>query len=246
MLLLNFPSYEVSVDRLTRKELKSDRFALEVQHSVEFVSGHRNKFAMYGGIAIALVVVIVGVYAYLSHERSVRQQELHAALLIQNANVGPTQNDYTLSFPTQADRQKALTKAFDTIAAKYSGSDEGVIAQYMLATNAADQGNLTEAEKRLKIVVDSGNDAYGSLAKLSLASIYAGEGKQAEGEKLIQSLIDHPTVMVSKELATISLAQLITRSDPARARKLLEPLRGSPRPNVSKAAITALSDLPQK
>jgi len=107
------------VDRLTRKELKSDKFALEVQHSVEYVSGHRNKFALYGGIAIAVVLIIVGVYAYLNHERSVRQQQLHAALLIQNANVGPAQNDYMLTFPTQADSQKALTKAFNDVAAKY-------------------------------------------------------------------------------------------------------------------------------
>ncbi len=234
------------MDRLTRKELKSDRFALEVQHSVQYVTGHRQKFALYGGIAIAVVVVIVGVFAYLNYARSKRQQELHAALQIQNANVGPSQNDYTLSFPTQADRQKALIKAFTELAAKHPGSDEGVIAQYMLATNAADQGNLAGAEKGLKIVADSGNAAYGSLAKLSLASIYAGQGKQAEGEKLIQSLIDHPTVVVSKELATISLAELVAHSDPARARKLLEPLRGSPRPNVSKAALTALSDLPQR
>ncbi len=197
------------MDRLTRKELKSDRFALEVQHSVQYVSGHRQQLVRWGGIAAAVIVVV-------------------------------------LSFPTAADRQKAVVKAFTELAAKYSGSDEGTIAQYMLATNAADQANLTEAEKRLKTVVDSGNASYGSLAKLSLASIYAGEGKQAEGEKLIQSLIDHPTVMVSKELATISLAELIANSDPARARKMLEPLRGSPRPNVSKAALTALSDLPQK
>jgi predicted negative regulator of RcsB-dependent stress response len=234
------------LDRLTRKELKSDHFALEVQHSVAFVSGHRQKFALYGGVAIAVVVVIVGVFAYLNYQRTVRQAALHEAMQIQNASVGPTQNEYTLAFPTAAEHQKASVKAFSDLAAKYSGSDEGTIAQYMLGTNAADQGNLTEAEKLLKLVVDSGNASYSSLAKLSLASIYAGEGKQAEGEKLIQSLIDHPTVVVSKELATISLAHLVANSDPARARKLLEPLRGSPRPNVSKAALTALSDIPQK
>jgi predicted negative regulator of RcsB-dependent stress response len=234
------------VDRLTRKELKSDRFALEVQHSVEYVSGHRQQLVRWGGIAAAVVVVVVGVFIYLNHERSVRQAALHAAMQIQNANVGPTQNEFVLSFPTQAERQKAVVKAFSELAAKYSGSDEGTIAEYMLGTNAADQGNLAEAEKFLKRVVDSGNASYGSLAKLSLASIYGGEGKQAEGEKLIQSVIDHPTVVVSKELATISLAELLAHSDPARARKLLEPLRGSPRPNVSKAALYALSDLPQK
>ena len=67
------------------------------------------------------------------------------------------------------------------------------------------------------------------MAKLSLAQIYAAQGKQAEGEKLIQSVIDHPTELVSKESATIALARLVAPTDLPRARKMLEPLRGNAR-----------------
>ena len=35
-----------------------------------------------------------------------------------------------------------------------------------------------------------------------------------DGEQLIQSVIDHPTVMVSKDAATLALADLIKTSDP--------------------------------
>jgi hypothetical protein len=81
---------------------------------------------------------------------------------------------------------------------------------------------------------------------MSLAQVYAAEGKLADGEKLLQSLIDHPTPLVSKESATIVLAEVIQSKDPQRARKLLEPLRSNPRSSVSRVSISALSDMSQK
>ena len=234
------------MDRLTRKELKSDRFALEVQHGVEYVSDHRRQLIRWGSVALAVAVVVLAVFFYRGHEHQVRQAALREALRIQDATIGPAQNEFTVAFPTQADRDKAVNKAFTDLATKYSGSDEGIIAEFYLGTNAADQGKIPEAEKRFKIVVDSGNAPMASLAKLALAQVYGSEGKVAEGEKLLQSVIDHPTVMVSKEQATVALGELIAPTDPLRARKLLEPLRSSPRAKVSQAAISALSDLPQK
>jgi predicted negative regulator of RcsB-dependent stress response len=106
--------------------------------------------------------------------------------------------------------------------------------------------NTAEAEKHFKIVVDSGNRNYSSMAKLALAQVYASEGKLGDGEKLIQSVIDHPTDLVSKEQASLALGELIRSTDPQRALKILEPLRSSPRGSVSKAAITAVSETPKK
>jgi len=233
------------VDRLTRKELKSDRFALEVQHSIQVVSDHRQQLTRWGTIAGVVAILVIAVVVYRNHEHVVRQEALHAAQQLQNASIGPQQNELSVSFPTQAERDKAVSKSFTELAAKYSGTDEGLIAEFFLGTNAADQGKLSEAEKRLKVVADAGIP-YSALAKLSLAQVYSAEGKLADGEKLVQSLIDHPTPLVSKEAATIALAELIQLKDPQRARKLLEPLRSSPRGSVSRVAISALSDMSQK
>ena len=234
------------MDRLTRKELKSDRFALEVQHSVEYFTEHRRQLTRWGGVAAAVIVIVAAIFFYRGHEHNVRQAALHDAMEVQNSTVGPANSGPSGSvFPTPQDREKAVTKAWTELAAKYPGTEEGQIAEYFLGTNAADAGRIPEAEKHFKVVVDAGGD-YASLAKLSLATVYASEGKLADGEKLIQSVIDHPTMLVSKESATIELAELIRDKDPARARKLLEPLRQSPRPGVSRAAITALSDMSQK
>jgi lipopolysaccharide biosynthesis regulator YciM len=233
------------VDRFTRKELKSDRFALEVQHSIQVVADHRQQLTRWGTVAGVMAILVIAVVLYRNHEHTLRQEALHNAQLLQNATIGPQVNEFNVSFPTQAERDKAVNKAFTELAAKYPGSDEGLIAEFFLGTNAADQGKLPEAEKRLKEVADS-STPYSALGKVSLAQVYAAEGKLGDGEKLLQSLIDHPTPLVSKEAATIVLAELIQSKDPQRARKLLEPLRSNPRSSVSRVAISALSDMSQK
>jgi predicted negative regulator of RcsB-dependent stress response len=234
------------LDRLTRKELKSDKFALEVQHSVEYVTEHRRQLVRWGGIAATVVVLIVGGFIYRNYQRTVRQEKLAAAMLIMNANIGQNPADTSLSFPSAAERDKAFNKAFTELAAKYAGSDEGLLAEFYLGTRAADAGAIDEAAKHYKVVADGGDGPYSSMAKLSLAQIYAAQGQQKEGEQLIQSVIDHPTELVSKEAATIALARLIAPKDPARARKMLEPLRGSPRSGISREALNALDDMSQK
>ncbi len=228
------------MDRLTRKELKSDHFALEVQHGVEFVTGHRKQMGLYGAIAAVVIALVVGVYFYRQHTAAQRQDALSNALQILNAQVGPQQSEYTLAFPTEDARKKASTKAFTDVATKYSGSEEGDLAEYMLGTMAANDGNLAEAEKKLKPVADSGNGNAASFAKLALAQVYAAEGKQADAERVARDLVDHPTAVVSKEQATFTLAHIIENTKPAEARKLLEPFRSSDRPNLSRAAINAL------
>lgn len=234
------------MDRLTRKELKSDRFALEVQHSVEYLNKHRQQMVRWGSVGIGVAVVLAGMVLYRNYAHSVRQADLHSAMQVANAVIGPSQSEFTTAFPTAAERYKAVDKSFSELARRYSGSDEASIAEYFLGTNAADQGKIDEAEKHFKLVVDSASGPYSSLAKLALAQIYASKGKLAEGEKLLQSLIDHPTVVVSKEEATIALGELLGPTDPQRARKLIEPLRNNPRSNVSKVALSVLSEIAQK
>ena len=108
---------------------------------------------------------------------------------------------------------------------------------------AADKSDIAQAEKRFKEAVDNGTGPYASLAKLSLAHIYQSQGKLADAEKLLHSLIDKPTILVSKDEATIVLAQILAPTQPDQARKLLDPLRGSPRTAVSRAAITVLGEM---
>lgn len=234
------------MDKLTRKELKSDKFALEVQHSVEYVSHHRRQMIRWGVPAIAVVLVAIGIFWYRTYRHNVRQEALHATMLIQNSTVGPSQSEYVVTFPTAAARKTAVVKAWRDLAAKYPGTEEADIADFFLGTNAADEGNLPEAAKHFQAAIASGSGPYASEAKLALAQIYAAQGKPNDGVQLIQSVIDHPTVMVSKDAAVLALADLIKTSDPQRAKKLVDPLRTSTRSAVSKAAITLESAMSQQ
>jgi predicted negative regulator of RcsB-dependent stress response len=223
--------------------LKTDKFALEVEHTVDFFEEHRTEIVRYGAIALAVVAIVVAVLFYTRHQRGVRQEALAHALDVQQAPIGQPPPGGTLSFPTQEAKDKEVLKVFSDLASRYSGTDEGYIAEYYLGSIAADQGKLGEAEKRFASVADSGNKQYASLARLSLGQVYFAEGKNDLGEKTLRLLIDHPTFFVSKEQATIALARALAHTKPAEARKLLDPLRAIPGP-VSQTAIQAYAELP--
>jgi hypothetical protein len=147
------------------------------------------------------------------------------------------------SFPTQEAKDEVALKAFGDLASKYSGSEEGEIAQYYLGAIKADQGKLAEAEKSFKDVADKGDAKYASLSKFALAQIYFADGRADQGETTLRYLMDHPTIYISKEQATISLARFLGPKKPAEARKLLDPLRSTPGP-VGQTALQVYGELP--
>jgi tetratricopeptide (TPR) repeat protein len=231
------------VDRVTRSKLKTDRFAVEVEHSVEFVAEHRKQVFQYGAAAVALVLVAAGIWYYRDRQHTARQEELAVAMDIMQAPVAPTGPAGQTFYTTDALKNAAAVKAFKPIYDKYSGSDEGTVAASYLGAISMDEGKLADAEKYFQRAADSGDKNLASMGKLSLAQVYLNAGRQADAEKLLRSLYDKPTMLVSKEQAAIALARAIATTKPAEARKLLEPLR-TERPAVSQAAITLLSQLP--
>jgi predicted negative regulator of RcsB-dependent stress response len=231
------------VARITRKELKTDKFALEVEQTVTYFEEHRTEVLRYGAIAVVVALLVVGIFVYRNHQRSIRQQELATAIAIQEASIGGTNPSSQFTFQTLSDREKAATKAFAELATKYSGSQEGLIALNYLGAIAADQGNLAEAEKRFKEVSGGNDQRLASLAKLSLAQIYFVQNRNRDGEAQLRDLIAHPTEFVSKEQATFSLAQALAKTNPTEARRLIEPLRTSTIPAISQDAINLYQQL---
>jgi tetratricopeptide (TPR) repeat protein len=223
--------------------MKTDKFAMEVGQTVDYVAHHRRQLLIYGSIAVAVVAIGYGVYWYIGHQQAARAQALADAILIQESPVGPASPTAPMSFSTDDAKRAAATKQFSEVAAKYPRTNEGAVAKYYLGAIAADQGKMADAEKFFKEAADAGDRNYSSLARFSLSDVYFGEKKSAEAEKILRDLIDHPTVFISKEQATIALARGIARTKPAEARKLLEPLRTQAGP-ISQAAINAVSEIP--
>lgn len=229
------------MDRKTRKDLKSDAFATQMEHGVEFMSEHRADIKKYGPIALGVIVLVAAVFFYMRYQADAREKALTEAINIDKAHIGPAPPGF-LTFPTQEEKDKARAKAFSDVATKYHGTQEGAMAEFYLASDAVDKGNMAEAEKRFKDIADSAPDSAASMAKLALAKVYSGEGKDADAEKLLRDLIAHPTVTVSKDQATIALAMVIGKKNPEEARKMLEPMRME-RTAISRAAVQALGDV---
>jgi len=232
------------VARITRKELKTDKFALEVGQTVSFFEEHQKEIVRYGAIALGVVALIVAFNIYSRHQHVRREEALSKAIQLQEAPVAPSNPSGGLTFPTQEAKDQATLQAFSTLAAQYSGSAEGEIAQYYVACVLADQGKMANAEKSFLEVSQKGNANYASLAKLSLAEIYFSDGRDADGEKMLRDLIAHPTMFVSKDQATITLARFLMMKKPAEARKLLDPLK-TQASEAGQVAITLYSQIPQ-
>src|ERR1051326_1488612 len=225
--------------RQTRKQLKSDKFAQEVGHTFEFVTEHQSDIIKYGSIGLVAALIAGGIYFYMRHTATVRETALAQAIKVDDAVINATPQPPNMTFVTQEEKDKAWNQAFTDVSVKYRGSQEGAIAGLFLGGRLAEKGKVDEAAKIFKDVADSGPKDYAALAKISLAQTYAGQGKVDDAKKLMQDVIDHPSSLVSKEQAQIELAQILERSDPAAARKILEPLRTA-RTAVSRAAIAEM------
>jgi predicted negative regulator of RcsB-dependent stress response len=229
------------VSRITRKELKTDKFALEVEHTVSLFEEHRQEIIRYGGIAAVVAALIIGYIVYSRSQHVVREQALAHAIEVQEAPVGQSAAG-GMQFPTQEAKDAESTKVFGDLKNKYSGGAEGQIASYYLASIQADQGNMAQAEKSFQDVAQHADAGYASLAKIALAQIYFSDGRNQQGEGILRDLMAHPTAFVSSDMAAITLAKhYATQKNTAEAKKLLEPLRA--KPGVGQVVVTMLGEM---
>lgn len=229
---------------MNRKELKTDKFAVEVEHSVEYVAEHKKQVIQYGAAALAVVVIAGGIWMYRDRQAEQRQQELTAAMDIMQVPLSPTPfTNGAPSFPNDTAKDQAAEKAFKAFLDKHAGSKEAAIAASYLGSIAMDLNKLADAEKYFQMSANSSDKNLASVGKLSLAQVYLSSNRAADAEKILRELQQNPTAFVSKEQATIALVQALSTSKPAEARKLLTPLM-SDRPAVSRTAITLMSKLP--
>jgi predicted negative regulator of RcsB-dependent stress response len=230
---------------LTRKELKHDDFALRVEETFDFFNTHRKEMVRWGGTAIAIVLIVAAVFYYRSSQHQVREELLSEAVTLENVQVGAPAQNGGPSFSSEAQKRDAVTKAFNRLVNDYGGSQEAYVARYYLASIALEAGKIDDAKRGFREVADHADKNYASLAKLSLAQLDFTTGNSSEAESLLRDLINHPTDLVSKAQATITLARGLSKTNPAEARKLIQPLVSAGGDDAPIAA-QVLSEIPQK
>src|SRR5258708_22601037 len=80
---------KTAVDRKLRKQLKGDKFAQEVGAGVSWIDHHRSLLGRYGLIALAVVVVVGGIYFFVRYQSNARVEALAEAMRVDMAAVLP-------------------------------------------------------------------------------------------------------------------------------------------------------------
>lgn len=219
------------MDKELQNVIKHDSFVESVEVASDYVSHHRKNVLI--GIVAVLVLAVVGYFGYTWFEQRKleRQLALGEAMAIAQSTTSRTVDD-----------EKKVTDAFTKVATNYSGTKEGNLASYMLAMLVIEKGDLATGEKKVRELINADKETA-SLAKFTLAELLHGQQKDAEAEALLRGLIDNPTKMMPKEMATIELGRYLAKSKPDEARKLLEPLRSARAP-ISTPALEVLGKLP--
>jgi len=221
------------------KELQQDQFATKVVDAVGFVSTHRSMAIRWTLIALAVVLLVGGGYRFYTQKRAERQADLREAFDTLEGSAGAQANPYTKNFSSVDERDAASLKAFSQVAAKYSGSKEGYLAQYYVAILRNSKGDTDAAISILREVAGC-RYSVATLAKVALANLLAGQGKYPEAEQILRSLVDKPTDLVSKKSAQVLLARLIGKHDPKAARALLSSIEAGKRDPEHPAIVRAI------
>lgn len=136
-----------------------------------------------------------------------------------------------------------MLKAFQSVIDRYPGTNQAAVAYQYIGSVRASDNSFQEAEAALKNAIQIGNADTAAQAKFTLAQVYSAEGKEADAQKLYRELMEKPSLFVSKEQATIALAQSLAKTNPAEARKMLEPLKAMKSPAITEAVINLTAEL---
>ena len=224
--------------KISRKELKQDRFAQEVGQSVVFASRHRRALLLGGGGAILLIVGLLAWAGYRETNRREARAALQKGIEMYHGNVDTEQQLAAITFPTTIARFRDTREQLEKVIAEHPGSEPEIAAGYYLALLELEQEKPRDAKTRLEALTNRGEGEYVALVRLALADLYAQEEQQEQASRQYKHLIDNPTRLVPKERSQLAYARLLSDSDPETAKTLLEEVRGSP--GAASAAAAAL------
>lgn len=231
----------------TRRQLKEDKFAKDVQGAVTWASENRTVLAWTVGAVVIIAIVVTSLLLWSNHQNDVANMELAKALRTLNAPVRPAStppDPTTKSFASNVERGKEAEKELKGIADKFPHTKAGKLAGYLAGTAAAQAGDNSGAEQQLKSVADSSDKDTAALAKLALANLYSSTNRLSDAAKIYKDLTDHPTDTVPKSEAQLQLAALYEATDPKEAATLYQQItKESPNSVAAQIAASRLNSV---
>jgi predicted negative regulator of RcsB-dependent stress response len=233
------------VDTQTRHALKQDRLVEATRTSVDWFQEHRSKVVSAGlAVVVVLAIVVAGLVIY-NQRSAAADQAFGEAMDTYNtplADAAQPAMPGQKTFATAAARAGAANQQFVKLASQYGFFQAGKIGTYFAGLTAIDLGQTGQAETYLKKVVDGGDAALASLAKLALANLYQQTNRSNQAIELYNQLVAKPTSTVPADSAKLQLASLYEKTNPAEATKIYAQLKGS----KSAAGQIAAQKLQQK
>lgn len=209
--------------KLTRKQLKKDRFVEEVGEAVGFFTTHRTSIIAAAVGVVVLVVGGIGFYRYKLEQDEQARRAFQEAMDNYYGQVSLSTQPGRVTFATSIEKEMKIEESLKTVAEDYSGRFEGELARLHLALNELRDGDPEEGKKMLQAVMDDTGKEVSGLARKALADQLQLEGKHEEALKHYQYLVDNPTAMLPRERVELfGLYDALLATDQQKALELVK------------------------
>jgi predicted negative regulator of RcsB-dependent stress response len=208
---------------ITRKELKKDEIRETFAHGAEAIASHQRQIWMYGGVALLVVLAVLGWRFYTQKQTAKASSALADAMKIYQARIrteaAPAQPD-EVTYLDEKNKFGDAEKKFMEVANRYPRTRPGQLARYYAALSLERLTRYDDAENDLKSLESSRDESISALARFKLAQVYDEAGKGPQAVQLYKELADKPSLFVPKPVVLLALADHYSSSDPAQASKL--------------------------
>ena len=235
---------------ISRKELKKDEVRETIAHGAEAVLSHQRATTYILAVAVVIAALVFGWRAYAERQTAKGAAALDEALKVFNApsatDMAPPQPGQ-LTFPSDHAKFTAALPKLEDVAKKYPRTRPGQLAHYYAGLSFDRLGQENQAKEQLQAAASGGDADYASLARFQIAQIEDKTGQPDEALKIYQQLMAKPTVLVSKPVVMLALAQHYRQKNPAEAAKLYGQIKSEyPDTSLAQQADQELALLPSK
>ncbi len=189
--------------KIRRKELlkPDDEFLTFSARAMLYIREHAKAFQAAGLVMVALVLVYVGVNAYLGHVERKGQAAYNEGFYALERSL--------YSNPQDPEKLKAVEEAFRKVIEEYGRSDAGRLAYPELAHLKFMEKKYAEAIPLYTQFLEkaSGDGPYRSFAMLALAGSYEATGDMQNALEMLRRITSGPDGP-SSQLAAVNLARV--------------------------------------
>jgi TolA-binding protein len=213
---------------ISRKELKKDEIRETLSHGAEAIFSHQRQIWIYGGVALFVVLVVLGWRFYTQNQTAKGTSVLAEAMKVYQARIRTAAEPALpneITYLDEKNKYADAVKKFTEVANRYPRTRPGQLARYYVALSLERLGRYDEAENNLKSLQSSKDESLSALARFKLAQIYDEAGKGSQAVQLYQQLANKPTLFVPKPVVLLALGDHYSSSDPTQAAKLYKQVK---------------------